>query len=127
MEQLKVEIQWTKNIYFWDHTLTDWKTNSWIGKSMVQTTPKMIFTNLNSFFVKKLYVLVLTLENNFFCVIIFLSLHQLANSNQQVWKGNYISFLQLCLLYYLGNGSIWFSNFPKKVLYVSRTPKRTAF
>ena len=28
---------------------------------------------------------------------------------------------------YLGNGSIWFSNFPKKVLCVSRTPKRTAF
>ena len=57
MEQLKVEIQWTKNIYFWDHTLTDWKTNLWIGKSMVQTTSKMIFTNLNSFFVKKLYAL----------------------------------------------------------------------
>ena len=47
-----------ENIYFWAHTLTDWKTNLWIGKSMVQTTFKMIFTNLNWFFDKKLYALV---------------------------------------------------------------------
>ena len=45
-----------ENIYFWAHTLIDWKTNLWIGKSMVQTTFKMIFTNLNWFFDKKLYV-----------------------------------------------------------------------
>ena len=53
-----------ENIYFWAHTLTDWKTNLWIGKSMVQTTSKMIFTNLNWFFDKKLYALVNTDEYN---------------------------------------------------------------
>ena len=52
MEELKVEIQWTKNVYFLGHTLTNWKTNLWIGKNMVQTTSKMIFNDLYLFFDK---------------------------------------------------------------------------
>ena len=47
-----------KNIYNWGHTLTNFKSKMWNGKSTFQTTSKMIFTNLNLYFVIKLYALI---------------------------------------------------------------------
>ena len=58
LEELKVENVRVKNIYFWGHTLTNFKSKSWNGKRTFQTTSKTIFTNLNSYFVIKLYALV---------------------------------------------------------------------
>ena len=57
LKELKVENVRVKNIYFWGHTLTNFKSKSWNGKRTFQTTSKTIFTNLNSYFVIKLYAL----------------------------------------------------------------------
>ena len=46
IEELKLENLWTKHIYFWSHTLTDWKSKSWNGKRTFQTTSKMNFRHL---------------------------------------------------------------------------------
>ena len=58
LKELKVENVRVKNIYFWGHTLTNFKSKMWNGKSTFQTTSKTIFTNLNSYFVIKLYALI---------------------------------------------------------------------
>ena len=46
IEELKLENLWTKLIYFWSHTLMDWKSKSWNGKRTFQTTSKMNFRHL---------------------------------------------------------------------------------
>ena len=55
LKELKVENVRVKNIYFWGHTLTNFKSKSWNSKRTFQTTSKTIFTNLNSYFVIKLF------------------------------------------------------------------------
>ena len=57
MEEIESWNPVSENIYFWAHTLTNFYSKSWNGKNKVQTTSKMIFTDLNSLFDKKLYAL----------------------------------------------------------------------
>ena len=59
IEELKIENLWTKNSLFPCHTQTNLKYISWNGKNTVQSTSKMIFNFLNSYFDKKLYGLML--------------------------------------------------------------------
>ena len=61
IEELKIENLWTKNSLFPSHTQTNLKYISWNGKNTVQSTSKMIFNFLNSYFDKKLYGLMLIL------------------------------------------------------------------
>ena len=63
IEELKIENLWTKNSLFPCHTQTNLKYISWNGKNTVQSTSKMIFTDLNSLFDKKLYALVVHIMN----------------------------------------------------------------
>ena len=58
MEEIESWNPVSENIYFWAHTLTNFYSKSWNGKNKVQTTSKMIFTDLNSLFDKKLYALI---------------------------------------------------------------------
>ena len=48
----KVENLTMKNIYFWSHTLTNFKSKLWNDKNTLQTTSKTIFRNLFQIFIK---------------------------------------------------------------------------
>ena len=65
IEELKIENLWTKNSLFPCHTQTNLKYISWNGKNTVQSTSKMIFNFLNSYFDKKLYGLFDTIRHMF--------------------------------------------------------------
>ena len=50
LEELKVENVRVKNICFWGHTLTNFNSNSWNGKSTVRTFCTMNFRSVREFF-----------------------------------------------------------------------------
>ena len=50
LEELKVENVRVKNICFWGHTLTNFNSNSWNGKSTVRTFCTMNFRSVREYF-----------------------------------------------------------------------------